>query len=77
MQGMNNLSDRWADIDFAKSIGIIMVVWAHAYGPFGKYITAFHMPLFFFLSGMTYKNVGSLKNYIGKKVNRLLKPFWI
>lgn len=35
-------------IDIIKGIGIIMVVWAHAGGPFSKYINSFHMPLFFF-----------------------------
>lgn len=49
-------------IDFAKGIGIILVVWAHTGGSFHEYIAQFHMPLFFFVSGFLYQyNGGGVK----------------
>ena len=64
-------------IDIAKAIGIIMVVWAHAEGPFSKYMTAFHMPLFFFLSGMLFQCPTNYVIYLKRKLKSLLVPFWI
>lgn len=66
---------RQKDLDIAKGIGIILVVWAHASGPFSNYITGFHMPFFFFISGMLYKNNKDIPNYVKGKVNSLLLPF--
>lgn len=65
------------DLDIAKGIGIILVVWAHAQGPFSSYIVQFHMPFFFFISGMLYRNQKrSIKEYTINKVKSLLIPFW-
>lgn len=63
-------------IDFAKGIGIILVVWAHTSGVFTEYIVQFHMPLFFFISGYLYKYKEGVKSYTVKKMKRLLLPFW-
>lgn len=63
-------------IDFAKGIGIILVVWAHTRGFFSDYIGQFHMPLFFFISGYLYQYSGGVRNYTVKKVKGLLLPFW-
>lgn len=64
-------------LDIAKGIGIILVVWAHACGPFTKYIEGFHMPFFFFISGMLYTNQKrTLKEYAMGKMKSLLAPFW-
>jgi polysaccharide biosynthesis protein PslL len=54
------MPQRIVHIDIAKGIGILLVVLAHnglqAYAPFlHQFIYAFHMPLFFFLSGMFFK----------------------
>ncbi len=68
--------ERQKDLDIAKGIGIILVVWAHASGPFSDYIYQFHMPLFFFISGMLYRSEDkSNKEYIQRKVKSLLIPF--
>lgn len=40
---------RYAYIDIARGIGIILVVWGHTGGPMINYINQFHMPLFFTL----------------------------
>lgn len=70
-------STRQTEIDIAKGIGIILVVWAHAYGPLLHYITQFHMPFFFFVSGLLYASVDvSGKDYLLRKCKSLLLPFW-
>lgn len=47
---------RW--IDVARGIAILLVLIGHAgVAPkFNQYILSFHMPLFFFLSGMVFDN---------------------
>ena len=74
---MGRVIDRRKDIDIAKALGIIMVVWAHASGPSSSYINQFHMPLFFFISGMLFKEPPDLKMYYVGKMKSLLIPFWI
>lgn len=69
--------NRRIDLDIAKGLGIIMVVWAHASGPLTSYIYQFHMPLFFFISGMLFKDPSNLKMYYIRKMKSLLIPFWI
>ncbi|GFI47337.1 hypothetical protein IMSAGC019_02661 [Lachnospiraceae bacterium] len=49
-------------LDIAKGIGIILVVWAHVEGSFYRYITQFHMPFFFFISGMLFTSGGEGKH---------------
>ena len=58
-------------IDVLKGIGIICVVWAHLRGYFSMEIYIFHMPLFFFLSGMFYRRK---KNFVWSRVKSLLIP---
>lgn len=53
-----------------------MVVWAHADGPYSNFITAFHMPLFFFASGILFKTPSNFYEYVKKKAKSLLVPFW-
>ncbi len=70
-------SVRRTDLDVAKGIGIIMVVWAHAQGPCSSYITYFHMPLFFFISGLLFvPEKKTVKEYCLGKMKSLLFPFW-
>ncbi|HBN1087995.1 TPA: acyltransferase family protein [Enterobacter cloacae] len=54
-------------LDYAKSIGIILVVMYHLKTSFFNVYHAymFHMPLFFFLGGMLYKNKGVKKSIYG------------
>lgn len=60
-------------IDVIKGIGILLVIWAHCTFPFKKEIILFHMPLFFFLSGMFFKDK---KNFINTRAKKLLLPFF-
>lgn len=67
-------------IDFAKGVGIILVIMAHTSGndSMRAVINAFHMPLFFFLSGYTFKVSNlSIRNKIIKCVKRYLYPYVI
>ena len=73
---MKNIAERYSGIDIAKGIGIIMVVWAHAEGPFSRYINHFHMPYFFFISGYLFRLPENSIYYVKNKTRKLLVPFW-
>ncbi|KMY86787.1 Arginine/ornithine antiporter ArcD [Candidatus Paraburkholderia calva] len=87
------MRENW--VDHAKGIGIILVVFGHVnrgwngaglhmpgglYGLMDSLIYAFHMPLFFFLSGLFFvksiESRGTLR-FIGNKVDTLVYPFVI
>jgi polysaccharide biosynthesis protein PslL len=75
------MPQRIAFIDIAKGIGILLVVLAHndlqAYAPFvHQFIYAFHMPLFFFLSGMFFKPEIGFVELLKKRFNSLLMPYF-
>lgn len=58
-------------IDYAKVIGIYLVILAHLpSGIIGFSIYSFHMPLFFIISGMLYNKSSNIK----KSFERLLLP---
>lgn len=64
-------------IDIAKGLGIILVVWGHTIIEFGHYVIyMFHMPLFFYLSGIFHKP-GNFRNHVLKKFNGLIVPLFI
>ena len=71
--------ERFDYIDIAKGIGILMVVWAHIMivGWTHRVIYAFHMPLFFFLSGMLFQRdkYSSFVKFVSKRTKRLLIPY--
>lgn len=66
-------------LDIAKGIGILTVVWAHILltGISHRVIYAFHMPLFFLISGMLFKyeKFSGFGNFIMRRARRLLVPF--
>jgi fucose 4-O-acetylase-like acetyltransferase len=64
-------------LDIAKGIGIVFVVWAHASCPISKEINTFHMPLFFFLSGLLFKENLSIKELFLKKTQSLIIPYFL
>jgi len=68
-------------IDIAKGIGILLVALAHngtaAYAPFlHHWIYSFHMPLFFFLSGLFFKPDMAFLDLLRRRFDSLLKPFF-
>ncbi len=65
-------------IDAAKAIGIILVILGHSYDCYARgYLYGFHMPLFFFLSGLTFKLGEDKRRFFGKKAKGILIPYGI
>jgi fucose 4-O-acetylase-like acetyltransferase len=56
---------------------MIIVVLGHVHCPAIKFINAFHMPLFFFLSGvvLSLKPLASFKQYTASRWKRLMIPY--
>src|SRR5215217_3297443 len=75
------VSKRVQYVDIAKGIGIILVVMGHndfaLISPFAhKLIYSFHMPMFFFMSGMFFKPDVPFLTFLWNRFNRILKPFF-
>jgi polysaccharide biosynthesis protein PslL len=74
---------RNSTIDIAKGIGILTVVLCHNWilydhrGELSRVVFSFHMPLFFFISGIFFKPNQPFKQLLVSKVNTLLKPFFV
>ena len=70
-------------VDNAKAIGIVLVVLGHASGlplPFSKGLFAFHMPLFFFLSGMLlndHKFQRGRAAFLGERARAMFVPYTV
>jgi fucose 4-O-acetylase-like acetyltransferase len=67
-------------VDIAKGIGIVLVVMGHndfaLISPFAhKLIYSFHMPMFFFMSGMFFKPDVPFGSFLRNRFNRVLRPF--
>ncbi|MDP3608135.1 MAG: acyltransferase family protein [Methylophilus sp.] len=76
---MDNLRD--AHVDSAKGIGIILVVLGHVpyfeKSELAEVIYSFHMPLFFLLSGIYLNSNSSFFNFLSKKLDQLIKPYFM
>ena len=72
---------RYDYLDIARGFGILMVVWAHVMvkGWTHELFYSFHMPLFFFLSGMVLQKgkYNSFANFFTHRAKRLLLPYVI
>jgi fucose 4-O-acetylase-like acetyltransferase len=71
-------SKRIESFDIAKGIGILLVILGHILQYTCKvriFIYAFHMPLFFFLSGLFARSSNDTKTYAEKTFKRLLLPY--
>ncbi|MFC6998652.1 acyltransferase family protein [Rufibacter roseus] len=72
-------NERFLWVDYAKAIGIFLVVLAHTplWTPAQNFIYVFHMPLFFFISGYLFshrKHVTYLA-FIKRRTKQLLVPY--
>lgn len=71
--------NRISYIDIAKGIGMLLVIWGHIRetGLGNAMIYAFHMPLFFILSGMMYSSAkyASLRQLVRKRMRTILIPY--
>ena len=80
LQSVATHNKRAADIDMLRAIGIILMLLGHV--GFGKifetYISAFHMPLFFILSGFLFSNKRGFLRAIRHNFVKLFIPyiFW-
>jgi polysaccharide biosynthesis protein PslL len=70
-------------IDVAKGIGIILVVGGHNWvvthdkSEIFRIIFSFHVPLFFFLSGIFLKESSQLRSFLQSRTESLLKPYFV
>lgn len=65
-------------IDTAKGIGLLLVIFGHLHVPYvASWIYFFHMPLFFFLSGVVYSGGKyTFYQYIIKRIKSLIIPYF-
>jgi fucose 4-O-acetylase-like acetyltransferase len=74
---------RNATIDIARGIGIVLVVLGHNWlvledkGELFRVIYSFHLPLFFFLSGVFLKDAAPLGPFALSRADTLLKPYFV
>lgn len=66
-------------IDIAKALGMLFIIWGHIRlsGITHNFVYAFHIPLYFFLSGMFFnkrKYVG-IVDFVSHKAHSLLYPY--
>ena len=79
---MSSSGKRIAYLDLAKGICIVLVMFFHVKGIVGRsytidpFLTSFRLPLYFFLSGLFFRDYGGLGRFVRKKTNRLLVPFF-
>ena len=77
----NNTNKRLDYIDAAKAIGMMAVLWGHIHfnDISNFFVYAFHIPLFFILSGMVFypEKYGGFKNFCVRKAKSLLLPYFI
>ena len=69
----NNKRDIYVDI--VKGWGIILVIWGHSSLFLFDEIYAFHMPLFFFLSGCFFSMKLDFIDFAKKKFRQLIVPY--
>ena len=72
------VTQRFAYIDIAKGLGILMVVWGHIASHWtSAFVYTFHMPLFFFISGMLFNRnkYPMFGDFLKARAKRLLVPY--
>lgn len=74
-----SVSNRVLFIDYAKALGMLLIIWGHTKltGISNEFCYAFHIPLFFFLSGMVFSKdrYVTFGKFVRRKVNTLLVPY--
>lgn len=76
-KGMENIESRIEWIDIAKGLGILFVMLGHCYldTKYTFWFISFHMALFFFLSGYTFRIKEKYFSFLNKKIKSLLVPY--
>lgn len=74
-------SKRVSWIDIARGIGIIAVLYGHAISgdSYRHLLYAFHMPLFFFLSGVVFrpKKHSNFSGFLKKNISSIMVPYFL
>lgn len=85
----DNSKTRIEWIDIAKGIGIVLVSFGHVRNGDGRSvwlpaldmlisaIYLFHMPLFYFLGGLTFGMRGGFRAFLVRKIKTLLVPYYV
>lgn len=77
MENVNKCRVLW--IDIVKGVAIILVVLGHIgltnVSYIGPWVNSFHVPIFFFISGMLFSNSNSFGIFLNKKILELIKPY--
>ena len=70
------MPDRIHWIDTARGLGLMLVFIGHLHPPYvSTWIYTFHMPLFFFLSGLVF-TAHPFRTFYQKKISRLVVPYF-
>lgn len=72
---MSNVRIRW--IDNLKGLAIVAVVLGHMASPISGFIYSWHIPLFFFASGILINRSGDISESVKKDFKRLIVPFLV
>lgn len=66
-------------IDISKALGIFLVVLCHCglRTAFTQWVYSFHMPLFFFVSGMVYVQRGQFKEFLYRRFRQIMVPYFL
>lgn len=66
-------------VSICKAIGILLMVWGHAGAPeiFVRFLSIFHMPLFFIMSGFCFKDkyITEPMNFVKKRLLCIYIPY--
>ncbi len=80
------MNNRLRHVDIARGIAILLVVFGHNWlvclswqekGKLWESLYSFHLPLFFFLSGVLFKPERGLNYLVIRKADSLLKPYFV
>lgn len=78
---MKKIKYRKSWIDICRGVGILLVLYGHVLGSDQSryFIYSFHMPLFFFLSGLVFntRDAESYKIFIKKNLKQIILPYYV
>ena len=76
-QGLPYSVRHYREIDIVKGIGIICIVAGHVFPitMLNQCLFSFHVPLFFLISGLTYRHYDNKQVFYSNKFRRLIYPY--
>ncbi len=74
--GVKSGRTRYRYLDIARGLGIMLVIISHAHG-LSSYLINYYIPIFFVISGFTYRSGRSYGENVAKKAKRLLIPYFV